>query len=263
VRAFLFSSSQATEQFRAPAGARVTSPLLVQRRSNQEETTPRWCALQASCLAGARAGGGVFRRDSCPGEKLARIPAGHPADFPPPTRRAIGAPGRAARSQRAEARTRARAASLRRLRCCFWRARCAPALPGPLGGGEAGTTRPRSGRGHGWTRLFARAGARSANHHEAGPATPHALSVHGWTESANRDGLLFGLLFSDSGHPALRPSGQLRCSPALQARAWPHKRKVTRAPAGVRNRFDTCENKAKAPSPLPLSHKRERGGLRT
>src|SRR6185312_4175423 len=43
--------------------------------------------------------------------------------------------------------------------CCrFWRARCTPALVGPLGGGEAGTTRPRSGRGQGWTRLFARAG---------------------------------------------------------------------------------------------------------
>ena len=90
-----------TKRFRAPAGARVTSPLLVQRRSNQEETTPRWRALQASCLPGARAGYGVFRRDSCPGEKLARIPAGHPADFPPPVRRAIGAPGRAARSKRA------------------------------------------------------------------------------------------------------------------------------------------------------------------
>jgi len=72
--------------------------LLVQRRSNQEETTPRWHALQASCLPGARTGYGVFRRDSCPGEKLAGIPAGHPADFPRPARRAIGGPGGAARS---------------------------------------------------------------------------------------------------------------------------------------------------------------------
>ena len=101
-----------TKRFRAPAGARVTSPLLVQRRSNQEETTPRWRALRASCPAGARAGSGVFRRDSCPDEKLARIPAGHPSDFPPPTRRAIGAPGRAARSRRALGRSRYAAAKV-------------------------------------------------------------------------------------------------------------------------------------------------------
>ena len=44
----------------------------------------------------------------CAGGKLARIPAGHPADFPRPARRAIGAPGRAARSRRAEAIARAK-----------------------------------------------------------------------------------------------------------------------------------------------------------
>ena len=161
--------AQGTRRFRAAAAARVTSPLLVHaragarangeagpqgrragcpesRRSNQEETTPRWRALQASCLPGARAGYGVFRRDSCPDEKLAGIHAGHPAGFPSPTRRAIGAPGRAARSQRAEATAKAKAASLRRSGFGFWRARCAPALVGPLGGGEAGTIRPHSGR---------------------------------------------------------------------------------------------------------------------
>ena len=47
-------------------------------------------------------------------------------------------------------------------------------FPGPLGDGEAGTRRPRSGRAHGWARLFDRAG---------GPAPTHALSVHGGTES--------------------------------------------------------------------------------
>ena len=53
---------------------------------------------------------GFVDSTSCAGEKLAGIPAGHPAGFPPPTRRAIGAPGRAARSQRAlfrRARSRA------------------------------------------------------------------------------------------------------------------------------------------------------------
>ena len=53
------------------------------------------------------------------------------------------------------------------------------AFPGPLGGGESGTIRPRSGRCHGGQRLFARAGARSKS-----PAPTHGLSVQGWTESA-------------------------------------------------------------------------------
>ena len=38
---------------------------------------------------------------------------------------------------------------VRRMRACFF---------GALGGGEVGTIRPRSGRAHGWVRLFARAG---------------------------------------------------------------------------------------------------------
>jgi len=42
---------------------------------------------------------------------------------------------------------------------------------GPLGGGEAGTIRPRSGCCQGWQRLFARAGARSKS-----PAPPHGLA---------------------------------------------------------------------------------------
>ena len=88
-------------------------------------------------------------------------------------------PERAARSQRAEATTRAKQSIASSRALCFWRARCAPALPGPLGGGEPWTRRPCSGRCHGGQRLFARAGARSKS-----PATAHGLSVHGCTESA-------------------------------------------------------------------------------
>jgi len=97
--AFALASSQVTKRFRAPAGARATSLLLVQKRSSQEKTTPRWRALRPSmgcgCAGGLR---GFSTARPCTGEKLARIPASHPADFPPPTRRALGAPGKAARS---------------------------------------------------------------------------------------------------------------------------------------------------------------------
>jgi len=59
------------------------------------------------------------------------------------------------------------------------RAGSALLFPGPLGGGEAWTIRPRSGHRHGRRCLFDRTGVRPKS-----PATPHALSVHGWTESA-------------------------------------------------------------------------------
>ena len=185
---------QGTERFRAAAAARVTSPLLVQRRSNQEETTPRWRALRASCPAGARAGSGVFRRDSCPGEKLARIRAGHPADFPPPARRAIGAPGRAARSQRAEATARAphpspplRAGEGENSQVCgaslllllLARTMRACSSRGP----SAAVSRGRQGRAAG----IAMEGDAFSTGQEArpkSPATAHGLSVHGRTESA-------------------------------------------------------------------------------
>src|SRR5690348_10154593 len=115
---------------------------------------------------------------------------------------------------------------------CFWRAGCALLIRGPLGGGEAGTIRPHSGRCHGGQRLFARAGARSKS-----PAPPHGLAVHGWTESANRGVVSSWLLL-----------------------LWTSKGEVTRAPAGARNRFVSGEARGEAPLPQPLSRKRERGG---
>jgi len=68
--------------------------------------------LPSGCAGGLR---GFPTAHPCTGGKLARIHAGHPADFPPPTRRTIGAPGKAARSQRAFGRSRYAAAKARRL----------------------------------------------------------------------------------------------------------------------------------------------------
>src|SRR6185437_3465264 len=49
-------------------------------------------------------------------------------------------------------------AAVRCARAWLLARRMRAAFPGLLGGGEAGTIRPRSGRGHGGRRLFARAG---------------------------------------------------------------------------------------------------------
>src|SRR6185312_4828242 len=54
--------------------------------------------LPSGCAGGFR---GFSTARPRTGEELARIHASHPADFPPPARRAIGAPGRAARFRRA------------------------------------------------------------------------------------------------------------------------------------------------------------------
>src|SRR6185312_4028470 len=103
--------ARASKRFRTPAGARATFSLLAQRESSQRETAPRWRALRPSMGSGC-AGGfrGFSTARPCTGEKLARIHASHPADFPPPARRAIGAPVKAARSRRALARSRVAAA---------------------------------------------------------------------------------------------------------------------------------------------------------
>jgi len=68
--------------------------------------------LPSGCAGGFRS---FSTARPCTGEKLAGIPAGHPADFPPPARRAIGAPGKTARSRRALGRSRCVAARAGRL----------------------------------------------------------------------------------------------------------------------------------------------------
>ncbi len=109
--------------------------------------------------------------------------------------------------------------SLRSGRCggfCALGARC---CSGPLGGGEARTMRPRSGRGHGWTRLFARAGARSKS-----PAPPHALAGQDARRAPPRGVVSSWLLL-----------------------LWTSKGEVTRPPAGGRNRVVPSGRRTKPP----------------
>src|SRR6185312_16103278 len=117
----------------------------------------------------------------------------------------------------------------------FWRARCAPALRDP----SAAVRRGRSGRAAGEP-MDGLAFSRGQEARSKSPAPTHELSVHGWTESANRGGLLFGLLFS-----------------------WPRKRKVTRAPAGARNRFETCAEIHRAIPPIPECKSFDSASLRS
>src|SRR5690348_6327648 len=77
--------------------------------------------------------------------------------------------------------------------------------PGPLCGGEAGST----GRAAGADRdVGSFSSGQDALSKSQAPA--HGLAAHGWAASAKRGGLLFWLLFS-----------------------WPRKRKVTRSPKAI------------------------------
>jgi len=62
------------------------------RESNQREGHPRGRAFRAPALQVRRRATGFFDSTSCADEKLARIPASHPAGFPSPTCRALCGP---------------------------------------------------------------------------------------------------------------------------------------------------------------------------
>jgi hypothetical protein len=172
------------KSFRAPTAPELLSLCVAKEKVTKEKGHP------ASALSGHPARKvrvrvtGFVDRASCPDDKLAGIPAGHPAGFPSPTRRAIGAPGRAARSQRAlfrRARSRA-GAKPQQSDALLWLllfrfiTECGPRWPAALPGVPCAAV--RRGRQAAqwaspwmWTRLFARAGARSKS-----PAPPHGLA---------------------------------------------------------------------------------------
>ena len=74
-----------------PSGAESLS-LACPRESNQREGHPRGRAFRAPALQVRRRATGFFDSTSCADEKLARIPASHPAGFPSPTCRALCGP---------------------------------------------------------------------------------------------------------------------------------------------------------------------------
>ena len=171
----------------------------------KERATPRTRPpgiLPCGCACGLR---GFPTAHPCTGGKLARFHAGHPADFPSPTRRVRGAPGNAARScahflkshgkgksppprpspAGRGGRRQARGASV------FAVAVVAPAVAVASGAHDArllfrgpseAVRRGRSGRAASES-MDGLAFPRGHDARSKSPATPHALSVHGRTES--------------------------------------------------------------------------------
>ena len=184
-----------------------------QRKVTQREATPMARPpgiLPCGCAGGLR---GFSAALPVPSKNW---PASLPAilrTFPPPTRRAIGAPGRAARSKHALFK-RAKApqvcnASAFALASGAHDAR--PLFMGPLGDGEAWTIRPRSGHRHGRRCLFDRTGVRPKS-----PATTHGLAGQDARQASPRGALSLWFLS-----------------------LWARKEKGTRPPAGGRNRSES------------------------
>jgi hypothetical protein len=178
----------------------VTSLLLVQKRSNQEKTTPRLRALRASVPA--RSAGGLRGLSTGHPALTPNWPASVPATLravPPPTRRCRGAPV----EQRASCAYCSEEPERRFVSAFSPSAgHDGPLLyPGPLCGGEAGSTGREAG-------VDKDVDSFSPGQESCRKARPRLTDLPGRSPaSAKRGGLLFWLLFS-----------------------WPHKRKVTRAP---------------------------------
>ena len=171
---------------------------------------------------------GFVDRASCPDAKLVRIPANHPAGFPPPARRFRGAPSRAARSQRAPFRRARSAAKQRQSDASLWSllyssspsaGHDGPRLyPGPLRGGESGSTGREAGIDRDVDAFSPGQDALSKS-----PTPAHGLAAHEWAASAKR-GVDFSwlLLF------------------------WTSKREVTRAPQEHESSALNQQNRARA-----------------
>ena len=214
-------------------------------KSSQKRGHPDGAPSAHPWAPGTRAGYGVFRRDSCPGEKLARIPAGHPADFPPPARRAIGAPGEAARS------------------CAQKQRHPTPTLPCMQGRVTTGSRRL----------VFAPA---SGAHDERPLLRAPSAAVSRGREGRAAGEVMDDLAFSRGQEPARKARPRLTDFPPTDGRKapprgvvsswllllWTSKGEVTRAAAAARNRFESGGSRARAPLPRPLSHKWEREKVR-
>ena len=184
------------------------------KRSSQEKRHPGGAPSGHPALQVRERITGFFDSASMHWRKTGRHRASHSASFPPPARRAPGAPlggllpalGSPLRGDKAVPRTvRLYAPTLAFVRRNSAR-RSALGFPGPLGGGEARTRRPRQGDSAGRRVLFAGAGAPSKS-----PAETHAPAGQHARRAPTRGVPLFGYFFSDK------------------------REKVTRAPLGARN----------------------------
>ncbi len=97
MRAMLLRLLHSKQELSSAFGSRVTFSLAWPKRKITKEKGHPASAPDGHPVHQVRGRAtGVFDSTSCAGEKLAGIPAGHPAGFPTPARRCRGVPGKAA-----------------------------------------------------------------------------------------------------------------------------------------------------------------------
>ncbi len=147
-----WTKSFRAKSFRPPAEAESLSLCVAKEKVTQEKGHPAYapCGHPARKVRGRVTG--LVDRASCPDAKLVRIPANHPAGFPPPARRFRWVPGRAAGHRGPHLVMKLKNNSKSEVSRCR-----APALlksaghdgpllyPGPLCGGESGSTGREAG----------------------------------------------------------------------------------------------------------------------
>jgi hypothetical protein len=199
--------------------------LLVQRKSNQKKRPPGERALRVRERVT-----GFFDSTSCAGEKLAGIPASHPAGCPSRVRSALRGPGLRARAARGARTPRCRFApveqpSRRALFCAvcslllssFKSARSAR-KGSPYAVSERGTRRP-AGESAGMPIPFRQ--GRSPGE-KSGPLSRSRRAKPG----EHRIGVPFlWVTFLDSGHPCPTPFGPASLFANAPACAWARKEK--------------------------------------
>jgi len=213
--------SRGTKRFRAPVGARVTSPLLVQRRSNQEETTPR-LALAGHPARQVREAGPGFSSGLLPARKgesilgLARCAAW---SSPPHCR--PGAP----KEQACLVHARSQSAANVRHSVLLWLLL--------LRAGARCSTRAPYGAAGGWRKV------RRMAHRDAGQFSVGTRRCRRKTPPSGRAPGRQSLSRTRSGN-AWRARHRGAVSLWLLS-LWASKEKVARLPAGRRNRLESCE----------------------
>ena len=124
-------------------------------------------------------------------------------------------------------------------------------FPGPLGDGEAGTRRPRSGQAHGWACLFDRAGGPAEK-----PGTD-SRTFRPWMDGKRRRGVSFSLGYF-SLTPGILPSA-LRAGFAVRTRSCACVDKQRRSNSGAGRRAKPlCRSRYRRSKSSPTLSRRER-----
>ncbi len=198
-----------SKSFRLPAAAELLFSCVAKRKVTQREGHPDGAPSRHPAFRVRGWATGFVDRASCPDDKLVRIHANHPAGFPSPTRRAIGAPVKqrasCAHSSKEPEQEPQQSVALLWLLLSSFITECGPGWPAALPGVPcAAVSRGRQAaqRASPWMDSPFRAGAMPAR-----KARPRLTDLPGRSPASAKRGVVFSwvLLFWTSKREVPRP----------------------------------------------------------